>query len=200
MPLLSQSYQDDICRLSLDPLSTQQGLDRLQNLADSKVLSFNLLKSCVVVMGKKNKRRELEEKFTESPPILCGKKLKIEAQGTYLGDELGFTISESITLTINKRIGIVKKAIFEIKFIVEDCRSNVTGAINTGMMIWECCIIPYLLNNSSTWLEMKQSDVERLIKLQNLFFGVLLGIQHCPAVMMYWDLEVLTIPHRILKN
>ena len=109
-------------------------------------------------------------------------------------------MSDSVTLTINKRIGIVKKAIFEIKFIIEDCRSRVAGSVNTGLMIWESCIVPFLLNNSSTWLDIKQSDIERLVKIQNLFLCSLLAIQHCPAVMMYWDLSLLTIPIRILKE
>ena len=151
-------------------------------------------------MGKKKKREELEEELKENPPLLCGEKLKVSSQGTYLGDELGLTVSESASLTINKRVGLVKKAIFEIKFIIEDCRSKVIGAINTGMMIWESCIIPFLLNNCSTWLEIRQSDVDKLVKLQNLFLSSLLGIQNCPAVMMYGDLCVLTIPHRILKE
>ena len=60
VPLLPQSYQDDVCRMSLDLLSTQLGLDRFQALADSKILSFNLLKSCVVIMGKEKKEKNLK--------------------------------------------------------------------------------------------------------------------------------------------
>ena len=101
---------------------------------------------------------------------------------------------------MNRRIGLAKKAIFEIKFIMEDCRSKVVGAINTGILIWEMCIIPFLLNNSSTWLDIRKSDMEKLTKLQNLFLSILLGVQHCPAVMLYWDLAFLTIPNIILKN
>ena len=109
VPLLPQIFQDDLSRLSLDPLTTQLGLDRFESLANSKLLSFNLLKTCVVVMGKKKERRELEEKLLENPPKLYNKPINIRSQGTYLGDELGMTVSESVTLTINKRIGLVKK-------------------------------------------------------------------------------------------
>ena len=184
VPLLPQIYQDDLSRLSLDLLSTQLGLNRFENLANSKLLSFNVLKSCVVVMGKKKERKALEEKIEDNPLKLYDKPINLKSQGTYLGDEIGSIVSDSVTLTINKRIGIVKKAIFEIKFIVEDCRSKVAGAINTGILIWESCLIPFLLNNSSTWLETKKSDIDRLVKLQNLFLCTLLGVQHCPAVMM----------------
>ena len=151
-------------------------------------------------MGKRKEREDLEEQFRKNTPLLSGKPVNIEAKGTYLGEEIGLTVSESVTLTINKRIGLAKKAIFEIKFILEDCRSKIAGGLNTGLLIWESCIIPFILNNSSTWLDIKQKDIERLVKLQNLFLSVLLGIQNCPAVMMYWDLAILTIPNRILKN
>ena len=186
--------------MSLDPLSTQYGLDRFQNLADYKQLSFNLLKSCIVILGPKKEREELENKFTNNPPHLYGEKLKLESSGSYLGDELGVSVSESVTLTINKRVGLVKKAIFEIKYIVEDCRSNVSGGIQTGLLIWESCIVPFLFNNCSTWYRIKDSDIKRLIKLQNLFLNVLLGIQNCPTVMLYWDLAILCVPLRILKH
>ena len=120
VPLLPQIFQDDLVRLSLDLLSTQHGLNRLENLANSKLLSYNLLKSCVVVMGKKKERTALEIFLIENPPKLYDIPINIKSQGTYLGDELGLTVSDSVTLTINKRIGIVKKSIFEIKFIIED--------------------------------------------------------------------------------
>ena len=103
-------------------------------------------------MGKKKERKKLEEELEENPPLLCGREINVKSQGTYLGDELGLTVSESVTLTINKRVGLVRKAIFEIKIIIEDCRSKVAGSINTGIFIWESCIIPDLLNNCSTWL------------------------------------------------
>ena len=111
------------------------------------------------------------------------------------------TVSESTMLTTYKQEDrTCQKAIFEIKFIIEDCRSKIAGGINTGILIWESCIIPFMLNNSSTWLDIKKSDIERLTKLQNLFLSVLLGVQNCPAVMMHWDLAVLSIPNRIFYH
>ena len=115
--------------LCLDPLSAQLGLDRLENLANNKTLQFNLLKTCIVILGEKKEREQLEKEFEEGPPLLYGEKVKIEAQGSYLGDQLGESVSSSVSRTINKRIGLVKKCIFEIKCIVEDCRSNVVGGI-----------------------------------------------------------------------
>ena len=67
-------------------------------------------------------------------------------------------------------------------------------------MIWEMAVIPFLLNNSSTWFSMKKTDIERLSKLQNLFFSVLFKVQHSPAPSFLWDCQTLTMSNRILKS
>lgn len=61
-------------------------------------------------------------------------------------------------------------------------------------------MIPFLMNNCSTWIKMKKSDIERLSKLQNLFLNTILNVQHCPIPLMYLDLSIMTIPSRILKE
>ena len=48
-------------------------------------------------------------------------------------------------------------------------------------------------------MEICQKDVDRLTKIQNLFLNMLLGVYKCPAMLMYWDLKILTVPLRILK-
>ena len=105
-----------------------------------------------------------------------------------------------MSLAIKRRIGIVKKSIFEIKSIVEDCKSQKFGGIQIGLMLWESCVIPFLLNNSSTWFQMKNSDIESLTKLQNLFHNHLLAVQKCPSLMMDWELGTIVMPLRILKE
>ena len=173
--------------------------DRFEALAESKMLEYNLKKSSIVILGKGKARTALEEKFLENPPLLYGKPLSIKSQGTYLGEEIGGSLSNCITLTVNKRIGLVKKSIFEIKHVIEDCRSKVAGSIQTGLLLWESCLASYLFNNASTWMDISRKDVNRLIKIQNLFLNMLLGVYKCPSVMMYWDLKMLTVPMRLLK-
>ena len=109
-------------------------------------------------------------------------------------------MSESVTLTIKKCIGLVKRSIFEIKAVVEDARSALVGGIQTGLVLWRTCVLPYLLYNSSTWFQMKKGDSEMLSKLQRLFLNTLLAVKNCPAVMMMWDLGMVEIPLLILKE
>ena len=87
----------------------------------------------------------------------------------------------------------------EICLILEDCRSEVTGAIRTGLILYESCLLPALLYNAGTWLKIKRSDVERLNKLQNLFLNKLLGVFNCPIPLMHFDLAMTVMPLRLLK-
>ena len=103
-------------------------------------------------------------------------------------------------MTINKRIGLAKKSIYEIKHIVEDSRTKVIGGIKTGLLLWNSCILPFLLNNAGTWINMKKSDTDRLTKLQNLFLNNLLDTYNCPVPLMYFDLALLQIHLQILKQ
>ena len=109
-------------------------------------------------------------------------------QKSYLGNELGFNVAENVSLMLKKRIGLTKKSIFEIRTIFDDMRSRMVGGIMTALLLWESCTLQFLLNNSSTWLEMKRKDVDKLVKLQNLFLNTTLGVKNCPASFMLWEL------------
>ena len=121
--------------MCLDPQSAQLGFDRFQALAESKLLDYNLSKTFCIIVGNKKAREKLEDEFLNNPPKLYGQEVKIVTHGTYLGEELGLSLSDSITFTIKKRIGLVRKAIVEIKAIVEDCRSQVTGGIKPALFL-----------------------------------------------------------------
>ena len=200
LKILPPSFQDDLARLCQSPLAAQFGNDRFQNLAETKLLSYNLSKTCIIFLGAKKAREDLRKDFIEDPPLLYGEPVKLVLSESYLGDQLGENVSQSTTLTINKRVGLAKKSIFEIKNIVEDCRSKVSGRIKTGLLLWESCIIPFLLFNSSTWLQIKQSDIDRLSKIQNLFLSTLLQVQKASVFSLHWELGVTVIPLRILKE
>ena len=64
----------------------------------------------------------------------------------------------------------------EIKAIVEDCRSTVLGGLKVGIDIWEAAYIPSLLNNCSTWMEIRQSTIDKLDEVQNALYRSLLNV------------------------
>ena len=89
----------------------------------------------------------MENLFHENPPLLYGEKLNMDKHETWLGEEIGGSLTDCITLTLNKRIPLIRKAIFEIKHVIEDCRSRIVGGIQTGLLLWNSCLVPLLYNN-----------------------------------------------------
>ena len=154
LKLLPMQLQDDLLRLCKNPMDAQLGYDRLEAMAEVKLLNYNIGKCKIVVMGKANARKKLTEEFIVNPPKLNGKEVELSNEEVYLGDVLGSDAAESISLTIKRRSGLIKKTIFEIKSIVEDTRSKVAGGIETGILLWNSCVLPYMLWNSSSWLQI----------------------------------------------
>ena len=95
-PLL---YQDDVARMALDIESAQIGNDKMEALAETKLLDYNLEKSCFIVIGSKKTRQVME-------------------------DNLDAT-----------------KTIYEIRAMIEDCRSEVCGGLTVGLDIWEIAFL-----------------------------------------------------------
>ena len=93
------------------------------------------------------------------------------------------------------------QTIFDIRAVIDDCRSHVTGAIITGLEIWEMAAIPFLLNNCDSWTGIDESTITELDKLQNLFYRVLLQVPvGCPTPMLYWDCGGLLMENSILRT
>ena len=95
--LLPQSYQDDLFRFLEDPLAAELGNERFENLADSKCLQYNHSKSAIIVLGRKKEREKMEKMFEANPPLHYGKQMNIEKHGTWLGEEIGGSLSDCIT-------------------------------------------------------------------------------------------------------
>ena len=56
-------FQDDVARLTLDPASAQRGNDRMESVAETKLLNFNLEKSCFTIFGRKQRLQEMEKEL-----------------------------------------------------------------------------------------------------------------------------------------
>ena len=145
-PLL---FQDDVARLALNVTSAERGNDRMENVAETKLLNFNLEKS---IFGRKQRRLEIEKDLEVKPLLLGGKEMVKERCIKYLGDILNNEgLAASVESTIAARKGFISRAIYDIRSIVDDCRSNITGGLKSGLELWELSVIPVLLNNSETW-------------------------------------------------
>ena len=69
-PLL---FQDDICRLATNFTDALAGNMKLESIAESKLLDFNVEKSSIVVMGPTAKKNDLLRELEETPLTLCNK-------------------------------------------------------------------------------------------------------------------------------
>ena len=81
-------------------------------------------------------------------------------EARYLGDWLSCDgLSESVATTVNKRLGLAKLATYEVRAILEDCRINIAGGLQTGILIWESAILPKLLYNSECWFNTSKQTL-----------------------------------------
>ena len=185
-PLL---YQDDVARIAFSVEAAQNGNDRMEAVAETKLLDYSLEKSCYLIVGSKKAKEGLIKENDRNPLKLCGIKMKEEKEVKYLGDWIsGKGLAESAALTVNKRKGLATRSIFEIRTIVEDCRSIVCGGLSVGLEIWEMAVVPQLLFNSECWVEIKKSTLQDLENLQLKFYRTLLATgQGCSIPALYWE-------------
>ena len=192
-------FQDDISRLAEDLAAVREGNDRVEKMAESKLLDFNLDKSCIVIIGKRKFRQKIERELEASPIIFCNQPMQTSESEKYLGDYVGSSLSESVFVTVLKRKGLSLKLISEIKLTIEDCRSKVLGGILTGLEIWKMAVVPFLFGNCETWMEIPKKATNLLNSIQNTFFRSLFGICNgCPIPAFYWDTGTLLATNYIM--
>ena len=79
-------FQDDIARLSEDLDSVRDGNKRVEHMADTKLLDFNLEKSSMIIIGNRNFKKLITKEIKENPIMFCNNKMKIIESEKYLGD------------------------------------------------------------------------------------------------------------------
>ena len=199
MPIM---YQDDVARLATSPSSVQSGNIRMEAMAESKLLDFNLQKSGFIAIGSQAVRKATEDDLADNPITLFGQVMKKFKEAKYLGDWISEKgLSESVVCTVNKRKGLAIAAIHEIRSVVDDCRSNICGGLQVGLDIWEVAILPMLLYNSECWTGITSRTMEDLEDIQRRFLRHLVGVgSGCPIPALYWETGCMPIKYRILKN
>ena len=143
----------------------------------------------------------MQEQLDAKPLQLCGRDMKQETEAKYLGDWLSsFGLSASVDVTIKKRKGLTYLAIYDIRAVIEDCRSMVCGGIKAGIDIWEAAVLPKLLFNSSCWLDISTPTMQELESLQLDFYRCLLAVgSGCPIPSLYWETGGFMMKYRILQ-
>ena len=75
------------------------------------------------------------------------------------------------------------------------------GGFQTGLVLWESCVIPSLLYNSSTWVEVSKDEEKALEDMQDYFLRLLWGAgPGTPRVSLRADTATRSMATRIYKE
>ena len=97
-----------------------------------------------------------------------------------------YFMRQSILETIKERSGRITGAIYEIRSIVEDIRMQYIGGLDPAFVLWDLVLIPSLLNNAESWIELDKEAEDQLDELQYTFLRVVLqtpGTTPKPALL-----------------
>ena len=195
-------FQDDGFEAANSVESAQLANDKMEKLGESKILTYNLEKCSYLIMGEKKARKKLQSQINMNPLTLCQSKMKQVMKNKYLGCMLAASVSQSVSETVGSRIGIAKRAIYEIRTIIEDSRANYLGAIEVGLNLWDVSVIPMLLFSSEVWTDIPTKVMKQLDDLGTLFLRNLFGVNKrgCPTVSLYLQTSTFTMSNRILLS
>lgn len=81
---------------------------------------------------------------------------------------------------------------------MEDFRLQKVGGLLGGFDLWEMAIIPSLLNNAETWVEISETSLQKLEELQNMFLRKLLRTKRTtPKAALTFETGLLTMKARV---
>ena len=79
--------------------------------------------------------------------------------------------------------------ILETRAIIDDCRINTIGGIQSGLDYWEMAYLPSLLNNCQSWTKISDTSIKMLDDLQDSMYRILLKVpKACPKAALCWEM------------
>ena len=195
-------FQDDISRLNSSLENAQAGNIYVESCMESKLLDLNTDKSCYILMGSKKCVKMLESELSVTPLTLCGDKMKGKVSDKYLGDYIhSMGPSASVQCTISYRYGGIVSGILETRAIIDDCRVNTVGGLQSGIDFWEMSYLPSLLNNCQTWINISEDSIKTLEDLQNTMYRNLLNVPRtCPLPALCWEFGGIQMRYRVIMK
>ena len=196
-------FQDDTMRFGTSIDDIQQGNILISQAIKSKQLELNIDKSGVIIFGKKKKVNEITATVETNQSFQINDiKVKVKSEDKYLGDYLHSAgLAKSVEVTVAKRYGACLHRILELKSVIEDFRMHSLGGIKVGLEIFNLAILPTLLYNADTWLEIDDKTVGRLESLQKTLMRCLLAVpKSTPCAALNWDTGLVSMEYRVFRK
>ena len=192
-------FQDDIGKLNDTLEEVREGCNKIDETLKGKLLSLNYDKSKFVIIGSAKERAEME-KILELDPIKMGNvKIDQTLMEKYLGDlihQLG--CQRSIQETINERIRKLKTTCDEI---IKTSDSPWMGSLRnseTPFKLFEARVIPALLNNCESWIDIQNKHIKDLQDFQDEFIRRVLHLPpQTTKAIINWDIGMMPMKWRI---
>ena len=109
----------------------------------------------------------------------------------------GTGLAASAKATVKKSCGKYFSAIMEISSILQDFRIDSVGGIKAGLAIYELALVPSLLNNADTWVDISKETVNRLESMQNTMFRYLIAVLNStPQPILRFELGHLSMKEK----
>ena len=110
-------------------------------------------------------------------------------------------VSELVEATVSERSGKIKVSIYELRALIKDFRMQATCGIEAAIDLYGSSIVPSLLSNCATWLDIGKKTEDKLNKIQDLFGRTLLKApQSTPWLAIIGSLGLLGMRFRIFQE
>ena len=147
--------------------------------------------------------QKIEAELSSQTINLCGKPMSEKESEKWLGDQIHcLGNDQSVITTVKKRYGVAMSTIMDIKNIMEDTRTSVTGGLMSSIQMYELCVIPYILNNCDVWDNVPKEAIDILDKIQTAFYCYLFNTPRkgTPHAGLLWESGGTCMKLRILKK
>ena len=194
--------QDDIAKMNSHIGDARIGCELIDETLKKKQLSINYDKSKYILLGSKKYRKETMEAMAKEPMRMGNEVIGNAVKEKYLGDwihELG--CRESISTTIKERI---QKLISKSEEIIQIAESPLMGALGdstVAIRLFEAQIVPALLFNCESWVDISHTHLTELQNFQDKFLRKLLWMPPTTTkAILHWDGMMETMKWRIAKK
>ena len=198
-PLL---FQDDILKVNKTKTEAQISQKVIYDTVSSKTLEFNLTKCSVIIHGN-GMRSKLERSVYDSDPVMTGPAATpLTAKDKYLGDVIHESdLNNCYRETVKARLPRVRGAVSELMAVVEDIKASNLHPIAVGLDLWNKVVLPMLLYNSNTWIQIKEKDYGVIEKVQFDFLRRLLRAPaHTLRAGLLWETGQWPMRMRIMMS